>query len=129
MQGALAGGVTSLVFMAWICIRAQSLIRSGDITFPEKPVSTEDCHYHFTPRMMSNLRQAVNLTEIIHTEWEWYFIGLYSSLKLNEKLYQPTIILFKLKLNLTSGVFKIIQIFVVFNEHQEHIWNDPEFIL
>lgn len=64
-QGALAGGVASLLFMAWLCIGAQSLISSGDITFPEKSVSTEGCHYQFTPKTIMNMRSAANLT---HTE-------------------------------------------------------------
>lgn len=67
-KGALAGGVASLIFMAWLCLKAQSMISTGDLTFPEKPVSTDGCHYHFTPRVMGNLRSAVNLTGVTHTE-------------------------------------------------------------
>lgn len=70
-QGAIAGGLSSLVFMAWLCISAQSAIKSGDLTFPEKPVTTEGCHYHFTPKFSLNdvtYSSPINLTEITHTE-------------------------------------------------------------
>nr|CAI5832751.1 unnamed protein product [Callosobruchus analis] len=76
-KGALAGGCTSLVFMAWLCIKAQSMISSGDIAFPEKPVSTEGCHYHFTPKELKQFRvSTANLTDIIHTDEEYMFYRL-----------------------------------------------------
>ncbi|VEN42988.1 unnamed protein product [Callosobruchus maculatus] len=76
-KGALAGGFTSLVFMAWLCIKAQSMISSGDIAFPEKPVSTEGCHYHFTPKQLKEFGvSTTNLTGIIHPDEEYMFYRL-----------------------------------------------------
>ncbi|KAJ8920690.1 hypothetical protein NQ315_004829 [Exocentrus adspersus] len=76
-KGALIGGSTSLIFMCWLCLRAQTLIVSGDLTFPEKPVSTEGCHYHFTPKQSPNSNihfdPSVNVTSITHTD-EKYMI-------------------------------------------------------
>lgn len=55
--------------MCWLCIKAQSLIASGDLTFPEKPVTTEGCHYHFTPRQSVKIHfDPTNTTDITHTE-------------------------------------------------------------
>ncbi|KAJ8965815.1 hypothetical protein NQ314_003882, partial [Rhamnusium bicolor] len=70
--GALIGGSSSLLFMSWLCLRAQTLIASGDLTFPEKPVTTEGCHYHFTPKQSpsSNIHfdPSVNITNVTHTD-------------------------------------------------------------
>ncbi|KAJ8955548.1 hypothetical protein NQ318_001378 [Aromia moschata] len=72
ITGALVGGISSLIFMSWLCLRAQSLIVSGDLTFPEKPVSTSGCHYLFTPKQSpsSNIHfdPSVNITDITHTD-------------------------------------------------------------
>ncbi|KAK9869592.1 hypothetical protein WA026_003342 [Henosepilachna vigintioctopunctata] len=72
-NGALAGGVSGLMFMSWLCLRAQTAIVSGDLRFPEKPVTTEGCHYHFVPKASSSLLDihfdpALNATDITHTE-------------------------------------------------------------
>ncbi|XP_019874461.2 sodium-coupled monocarboxylate transporter 1-like isoform X2 [Aethina tumida] len=72
-KGALIGGISGLSFMSWLCIRAQSLIASGDLTFPEKPVTTEGCHYHFTPKhsvplLNLHLDPLVNITNVTHTD-------------------------------------------------------------
>ncbi|CAH1994601.1 unnamed protein product [Acanthoscelides obtectus] len=76
-KGALAGGFTSLIFMAWLCIKAQSMISSGDLAFPEKPVSTEGCHYHFTPKNYKGFAGSpINLTDIMHTDEEYMFYRL-----------------------------------------------------
>nr|CAH7758335.1 unnamed protein product [Callosobruchus chinensis] len=76
-KGALAGGCTSLVFMAWLCINAQSMISSGDLAFPEKPVSTEGCHYHFTPKQLKEFGvSTANLTDVIHPDEEYMFYRL-----------------------------------------------------
>uniref|UniRef100_A0A6P7EZC1 Sodium-coupled monocarboxylate transporter 1-like n=1 Tax=Diabrotica virgifera virgifera TaxID=50390 RepID=A0A6P7EZC1_DIAVI len=65
-KGALSGGIISLVFMTWYCLKTQSLIASGGLKFEEKPVSTEGCHYHFTPTV-------IKLNNITHTD-EQYMI-------------------------------------------------------
>ncbi|CAH1183378.1 unnamed protein product [Phaedon cochleariae] len=74
-KGALAGGIASLIFMSWLCLSAQSLISSGDLTFPEKPVSTEGCHYHFTPKssISMSFTPALNMSDVTHTD-EKYMI-------------------------------------------------------
>lgn len=77
-NGALVGGTSGLIFMSWLCLRAQAAIASGDLLFPEKPVTTEGCHYHFTPKQASNLDihfdPSVNTTDITHTDerFMWY---------------------------------------------------------
>lgn len=60
-KGALSGGIASLIFMCWYCLKTQSLIASGDLVFDEKPVSTEGCHYFFTSI-------KVELNNITHTD-------------------------------------------------------------
>ena len=42
-QGALAGGLTSLLFVSWLVIGAQAEIARGAIKFEWKPMSTEGC--------------------------------------------------------------------------------------
>lgn len=63
--------------MSWLCLKAQAAIASGDILFPEKPVTTEGCHYHFTPKEAPTVRlhldAFVNSTELTHTEWVLLF--------------------------------------------------------
>ncbi|KAL3283359.1 hypothetical protein HHI36_006507 [Cryptolaemus montrouzieri] len=71
--GALTGGVSGLIFMSWLCLRAQAAIASGDLTFPEKSVTTEGCHYHFVPKQSSALLDihfdpTLNATDITHTD-------------------------------------------------------------
>ncbi|CAH1108785.1 unnamed protein product [Psylliodes chrysocephalus] len=73
-KGALVGGMSSLVVMSWLCLSSQSLISSGDLTFPEKAVSTGGCHYHFTPKYSNRgFKSIINLTEVTHTD-EKYMI-------------------------------------------------------
>jgi hypothetical protein len=43
LQGALVGGLTSLVFVGWLVIGAQAGIARGAIKFEWKPMSTEGC--------------------------------------------------------------------------------------
>jgi hypothetical protein len=47
-QGALVGGVTSLLFVSWIVIGAQTEIARGTIKFPWKPMSIEGCTDNLT---------------------------------------------------------------------------------
>ncbi|KAF5304402.1 hypothetical protein FQA39_LY19005 [Lamprigera yunnana] len=49
-KGALVGGVSGLVLMLWLCVRAQSEIAAGALLFLEKPFNTDGCDYHFTPK-------------------------------------------------------------------------------
>lgn len=71
-KGALFGSISSLIFMSWLCLRAQAAIASGDILFPEKPVNTEGCHYHFTPKQSKPITflvdSSLNITDITHTD-------------------------------------------------------------
>ncbi|XP_057665819.1 sodium-coupled monocarboxylate transporter 1-like [Diorhabda carinulata] len=73
-KGALIGGVSSLIFMSWLCISAQSLISSGDLTFPEKSVSTDGCHYNFIPKYLS--KSMINITEVTHTDEKYMILRL-----------------------------------------------------
>lgn len=77
-KGALSGGISSLIFMAWFCLRTQTLIASGDLTFPEKPVTTEGCHYSFSPKQSSLVNMkfdpSVNATDVTHTEYVLYLL-------------------------------------------------------
>ncbi|ERL91853.1 hypothetical protein D910_09178 [Dendroctonus ponderosae] len=70
--GALYGGLSALLFMSWFCLRTQTLIASGDLSFPEKSVTTEGCHYSFTPKQSSTSNiffdPSVNATDVLHTE-------------------------------------------------------------
>lgn len=79
-RGALYGGVSSLVFMCWFCLRTQTLIASGDLTFPEKPVTTEGCHYSFTPKQSKSMNihfdPSVNITDVMHTDEEFMIYRL-----------------------------------------------------
>ncbi|PNF16521.1 hypothetical protein B7P43_G07192 [Cryptotermes secundus] len=47
-KGALVGGITSLLFVSWIVIGAQTEIARGAIKFPWKPMSTEGCTGNLT---------------------------------------------------------------------------------
>jgi len=48
LQGALVGGLTSLVFVGWLVIGAQTEIARGAIKFQWKPMSTEGCMGNLT---------------------------------------------------------------------------------
>nr|XP_023015899.1 sodium-coupled monocarboxylate transporter 1-like isoform X2 [Leptinotarsa decemlineata] len=79
-KGALIGSATSLIVMCWVCLRAQSLVASGDVTFPEKPVSTEDCHYHFTPKpfILNDLTHTDEQFMIYRLSYMWYcLLGMF----------------------------------------------------
>lgn len=66
------GGVCSLCFMSWMYLRAKTIVISGDVYFPGKEVSTEGCHYHFTPKespyMVLHLDANSTNRHITHTE-------------------------------------------------------------
>jgi hypothetical protein len=47
-QGALFGGLTSLVVVGWLVIGAQLEIASGAIKFQWKPMSTDGCTGNLT---------------------------------------------------------------------------------
>lgn len=38
--------------MSWLTLSVQAAIGAGKLTFEEKPVSTEGCHYDFIPRIV-----------------------------------------------------------------------------
>ncbi|EDW00395.1 sodium-coupled monocarboxylate transporter 1 [Drosophila grimshawi] len=46
-NGALLGGVTSLIVMVWMCFSAQHDLVTGDIVYQRKPYSTLGCNYTF----------------------------------------------------------------------------------
>jgi Na+/proline symporter len=45
--GALTGGISGMLTIAYICFRAQASIALGEINFPTKPTSIEGCDYDF----------------------------------------------------------------------------------
>ncbi|XP_047002240.1 sodium-coupled monocarboxylate transporter 1-like isoform X2 [Schistocerca americana] len=47
LQGALAGGLTSVAVMSWLILGGQAYQASGDIRFATKPLSTAGCRYAF----------------------------------------------------------------------------------
>ncbi|CAH1108786.1 unnamed protein product [Psylliodes chrysocephalus] len=90
-KGALSGGICSLIFMSWYCFKTQSMIASGDLIFPEKPVSTEGCHYAFPPKMpiLNNITHTDEQFMIYRLSYLWYcligtfvavFVGLLVSM-------------------------------------------------
>jgi solute carrier family 5 (sodium-coupled monocarboxylate transporter), member 8/12 len=62
--GALTGGVTGLVTMAWLCFKAQSDIATGQLKFETKPVSTKECSYVFVSTAPMSML-ASNITETL----------------------------------------------------------------
>ncbi|XP_031626477.1 sodium-coupled monocarboxylate transporter 1 [Contarinia nasturtii] len=78
------GGATSLGVMAWICIRAQAAIASGELYHAIKPVDTQGCGYIFMHESPLNML-AINSTDaptlidpvepefaIYHISYLWY---------------------------------------------------------
>jgi hypothetical protein len=51
-QGALVGGLTSLLFVGWLVFGTQAAIARGAIKFEWKPMSTEGC--------MGNLTESIS---------------------------------------------------------------------
>jgi solute carrier family 5 (sodium-coupled monocarboxylate transporter), member 8/12 len=45
--GALVGGITGLISMAWHCYNAQTDIATGSLKIETKPLSTAECPYNF----------------------------------------------------------------------------------
>ncbi|XP_020800709.1 sodium-coupled monocarboxylate transporter 1 [Drosophila serrata] len=56
-KGALLGGFSSLVVMAWMCVSAQRDLVTGDLVYKRKPYSTMGCNYTFAgePREFASL--------------------------------------------------------------------------
>ncbi|XP_017116374.1 sodium-coupled monocarboxylate transporter 1 [Drosophila elegans] len=56
-KGALLGGFSSLVVMAWMCVSAQRDLVTGDLVYKRKPYSTMGCNYTFAgePREFATL--------------------------------------------------------------------------
>ncbi|KAH8245241.1 hypothetical protein KR032_007107 [Drosophila birchii] len=56
-KGALLGGFTSLLVMAWMCVSAQRDLVTGDLVYKRKPYSTMGCNYTFAgePREFATL--------------------------------------------------------------------------
>ncbi|XP_018331292.1 sodium-coupled monocarboxylate transporter 1-like isoform X2 [Agrilus planipennis] len=65
-KGALVGSAFGLIFMSWLCLNAQAALASGNLSFPEKPVDTGGCLYHFTPNQLSGFQ--LNATNVTHTD-------------------------------------------------------------
>ncbi|RZB62225.1 sodium-coupled monocarboxylate transporter 1-like, partial [Asbolus verrucosus] len=80
-KGALIGGTTSLILMAWLCLKAQASIVAGDLLFPEKSLTTEGCHYHFIPKESTAINIHFNVSgsarpektfALHHISYLWY---------------------------------------------------------
>ncbi|KAH8262107.1 hypothetical protein KR038_007281 [Drosophila bunnanda] len=56
-KGALLGGFSSLLVMAWMCVSAQRDLVTGDMVYKRKPYSTMGCNYTFAgePREFASL--------------------------------------------------------------------------
>lgn len=71
-QGAFFGSISGLVIMAWLTVKTQASIATGDILFPQKPVTTSGCNYQFKPKLSPGLNlhlsPALNTTDIVHPE-------------------------------------------------------------
>ncbi|XP_067637381.1 sodium-coupled monocarboxylate transporter 1-like [Eurosta solidaginis] len=61
-RGALIGGLSSLLFMAWMCIRAQADLASGAVSYLRKPHTITGCNYTFVD-FASMSMVAENITE------------------------------------------------------------------
>ncbi|XP_065364979.1 sodium-coupled monocarboxylate transporter 1 [Calliphora vicina] len=62
--GALVGGCTGLIFMAWMCIKAQLDKISGAVVYVRKPFTTAGCNYTFPDMAALNL-VAENVTDTL----------------------------------------------------------------
>ncbi|XP_044729683.1 sodium-coupled monocarboxylate transporter 1-like [Chrysoperla carnea] len=47
-KGALYAGFSGLIFMAWICFGAQTMLATGKMHYPIKPVYTDGCTFNIT---------------------------------------------------------------------------------
>ncbi|SPP78364.1 sodium-coupled monocarboxylate transporter 1 [Drosophila guanche] len=56
-KGALLGGFSSLLVMAWMCVSAQRDLVTGNLVYQRKPYSTMGCNYTFAgePRHFASL--------------------------------------------------------------------------
>lgn len=83
--GAIIGGATGLIVMAWICAKAQTALASGELTFVTKPVDTQGCSYTFVaaePLSMLSINDTEMLVidegidepefAIYHISFMWY---------------------------------------------------------
>lgn len=71
--GAIIGGATGLSLMAWICVKAQRAIASGELVFVPKPVDTLGCSYTFVESdslsmLAINQTETPTITESVLTE-------------------------------------------------------------
>ncbi|KAJ9585535.1 hypothetical protein L9F63_002652, partial [Diploptera punctata] len=84
--GALVGGVTSMVFVGWLSIGSQLAIASGQIRFPTKPVSVEECEVQMFTNTTSTpftsfAKQGSEPLMIFRLSYMWYtFIGVVTAI-------------------------------------------------
>ncbi|XP_044731268.1 sodium-coupled monocarboxylate transporter 1-like, partial [Chrysoperla carnea] len=57
-KGAFYAGLSGLLFMSWICFGAQSMLASGRIRYPVKPVFTDGCSFNITETLSTT--QSIN---------------------------------------------------------------------
>ncbi|KAI5639758.1 sodium:solute symporter family domain-containing protein [Phthorimaea operculella] len=75
--GALIGGATGLILMAWWCLTAQLAIAGGLIVHPHKPLSVEGCQYNYNATepvtVAPELIEDVN--PILRVSYMWYTLA------------------------------------------------------
>ncbi|KAL5274150.1 hypothetical protein ACFFRR_000735 [Megaselia abdita] len=74
-ESTITGGVMAFIIMAWICIKAQLAIATGDMVFRTKPVSIDGCDYYFGNVTISNVTNFVEdypEKSIYHISFLWY---------------------------------------------------------
>uniref|UniRef100_A0A1I8QE71 Sodium/solute symporter n=1 Tax=Stomoxys calcitrans TaxID=35570 RepID=A0A1I8QE71_STOCA len=48
-KSAVSGCLVAFATMTWICVKCQVALATGELEYPEKPLSTEGCTYDFEP--------------------------------------------------------------------------------
>ncbi|XP_047510069.1 sodium-coupled monocarboxylate transporter 1-like [Pieris napi] len=74
--GALIGGLSGLVVMAWWCLSAQLAIASGHITRSHKPLSVDGCLYNYTLNANNmHVTESVQVNPVLHVSYMWYTLA------------------------------------------------------
>ncbi|XP_054261817.1 sodium-coupled monocarboxylate transporter 2-like isoform X2 [Macrosteles quadrilineatus] len=77
IQGALAGGLASIVFLAWLSVGTQRAVARGVITFPQKPVYTYGCPEDILNRTIAFVTHPRVLEEplaVYRVSYMWYSV-------------------------------------------------------
>ncbi|XP_063900238.1 sodium-coupled monocarboxylate transporter 1-like isoform X2 [Zophobas morio] len=74
-KGALMGGISSLVFMAWLCFKAQAAISSGELLYIQKPLTTETCPPNLTHVRLEADHLLLNASTLDHSGFNFYHVS------------------------------------------------------